>query len=419
LNDLDSSEDDKDRSRSKRRRLSYDEAVNTETSGKVDELKSNSETILLEKGSLKEIVILESSPPTKRLSPTRKPLFGSLRRAKATTIRTKYNPTTLETTSDTSDKQSPTSQLTQTQLDLGTKSVFTHCSVCGMNWVKTSPEDVSMHKRFHLDSERGIQLPKPNRAFSKKIWESAKLNAAGKRDYVSVITRDGVSWEQKIANKLLKNVNAELGAADMDMIATWSDKSTTQCVFPSCDWAGDEATHRTHVLRSHKDDMEKLKPKSTSTDGLSCPAHNCVFNDEGCKPLFTPEELTDHLKFHTTPKSGAKIFIYVCDQSVVAVLLAVPISYAFPVTSLSPLQLMDTPRRAILGIERVWTARRYRRQGIGQVLLRVVQKNWEHGFVIEKAHIAWSCTTEAGGKLADAWWADQGKENRWSMYKEG
>lgn len=70
---------------------------------------------------------------------------------------------------------------------------------------------------------------------------------------------------------------------------------------------------------------------------------------------------------------------------------------------------------ASLGISRIWTSKRHRREGIARRLLDTAIENFEFAVTVPKDRVAFSQPTNSGARLARAWF---GKEDGWLVYAE-
>lgn len=67
----------------------------------------------------------------------------------------------------------------------------------------------------------------------------------------------------------------------------------------------------------------------------------------------------------------------------------------------------DNQPPPIMGVSRIFTARNYRRKGIGSALLTVACSDFIYGLDIEKCQVAWSQPSSSGAKLALYWYSFQ------------
>lgn len=117
------------------------------------------------------------------------------------------------------------------------------------------------------------------------------------------------------------------------------------------------------------------------------------------------------------PAGGGAAYLYICPKKrkAIAVLVVERISRGRPMLASTSELLKDAPPKniaekvkqdrfpVVMGIARIFTAKNYRRMGIGSVLLDIARTDFIYGIKIEKSQVAWSQPSASGAKLAIAW----------------
>ncbi len=276
-------------------------------------------------------------------------------------------------------------RLTQMQIDLGGE-IGTACKTCGMEYIPWNAQDAALHKEFHAASVGGVDLSKAflKRYAASTVWESCK--DAGHREgsaegYVMVVGRRSSKAEKNKAKRVLKVVNMELSAVDIEDGRLWSRI----------------------VLSNNGTSVEKCSDNTApASDGMKKPR---------CDRF--------------------KVYLFVSGEKCVGVCLAERISESYEVkaqnsdndsqegdlakSKSSSISIDSVSRPAMVGISRIWTSVSHRRKGVAAALLNAVRSNFIYGVQIPKDMMAFSQPTESGGLLAQKWF--EGAQ-QWHVYVE-
>lgn len=336
-----------------------------------------------------------SSPPPRLPSPlirTRKPAFSFLKRKRAhgtastePCSRASMGPLG-EITNSVPGRERPAkkARLTQMQIDLGGE-IRTACKICGMEYIPSNAQDAALHKEFHVANVGGVDVGKGfvKRYGSSIVWDSSKdatMQEDHAQGFVVVVSRRSTRAEKNKARRVLKVVNMELSAVDIEDERLWS-----QMVVP-----------------------EKAE------DGL-----------DGVVSASAGDEMT------RSCGDRFKVFLFVSGEKCIGLCLAERISKAYEVESQkddaetsksnygisksSSVSVSPDEKPAILGISRIWTSASYRRKGVAAALLDAARRNFVYGVQIPKDMVAFSQPTESGGLLAQKWFEDT---QSWRVYVE-
>lgn len=246
-----------------------------------------------------------------------------------------------------------------------------------MEYIPSNTEDATLHRKFHAMNVGGVD-------FTKAFVERLKGNhvwSGGDGSFIAVICRKDALALRNKAVEVLKVVNTELAAVVVSEESLWSQ---IQTVFEP-----ENAT-------AHADGKDKPPAKSKRASS-SC--------------------------------DRFKVYLYIRSNKCVGACLAERISEAFAVEDQdeaaqttdqipsggesSSISIGTFAEPAMLGISRIWTSNLHRKQGIATRLLDVARSDFLYGMTIEKDAIAFSQTTESGGRLARKWF---GKKAGWHVY---
>jgi N-acetyltransferase len=230
-------------------------------------------------------------------------------------------------------------RLTQMQIDLGGDMRKT-CKVCGMEYIPSNVDDVTLHKKFHTMNVGGVSLGKSSIGAKRRvIWDSTTAEDSEERATVVVIDRKSSVADKNRAKKVLEVVRRELSAVEIRDEDLWGQVPN-----------GDEKGDRFKVF-------------------LYIKGGKCV-------GLCLAERITRAKRIVARVSGSSKSSsVSVSDES-------------FP---------------AVLGISRIWTSQSCRRQGIARRLLECAASNFIYGMNVPKTLMAFSQPTESGGQLADRW----------------
>ncbi len=258
------------------------------------------------------------------------------------------------------------------KIDLGGEIRKT-CAVCGMNYIPSNSEDAALHKRFHGSNVGGVDLPK---AFLSYVGTNYVWSGEGGSCIVALNRRDSLA-ARNVARRVLNVVNAELSAVDIE-----DDKLWSQIDVPD----------KQRTDSSADSSAAKRGPIKTST----CDRFKVYLYIHGCKcvGLCLAERISRAAKVVNGTESG----------------ITRPAAGAPTSSSIAVAEDMDP---AVLGISRIWTSRSHRGNGIARSLLDCAADSFLYGLRIEKDLVAFSQTTESGGRLARCWF---GMEYGWRVY---
>jgi len=336
-----------------------------------------------------------SSPPPRLLSPlvaTRKPTFSFLKRKRATA--TEWCPRVAigpleDITNSIPGRERPAKKprLTQMRIDLGGE-IRTACKICGMEYIPSNAQDAALHKEFHVANVGGVDVGKTflKRHVSSIVWDSAKdatVEEGHAPGFVMVISRRSSRAEKNKVRRILKVVNMELSAVDIEEDRLWSQMVVSNTT------ASAEDSSNGSVTASARGEKTR-----------------------SCGDRF-------------------KVYLFVSGEKCIGLCLAERISKAYEVESQndeantsksnpgvsksSSISVGPNAKPAILGISRIWTSVSYRRKGVAAALLDAARRNFIYGVQISKDMIAFSQPTESGGLLAQNWF--EGAQ-RWHVYVE-
>ncbi|KAL9125683.1 MAG: hypothetical protein Q9217_005155 [Psora testacea] len=311
-----------------------------------------------------------SSPPSRLPSPVttaRKPTFSFLKR-KRPTCQNESESLPLSNIAPNACRDPPPraakKAMRQMQIDLGW-DVRKTCRICGMEYIPSVRADAMLHKDFCGSNVAGIEM---SRAFFRdESLRRVKSDRSGGREKEEVIVVDRRS-SQAVRNKVKKvldAVNAELSAADIDDDVLW----------------------------------EPLEPESSEKQA--------------------PGKRKGAYQGHGRGGDRFKAFLYMIGARCVGFCLAEKISNALLVVSpkaqassdggivtpskSSSISVSTTAEVALLGIARIWISKSFRRRGLALDLLECARRNFYYGVEVPKNLVAFSQTTESGGRLAEHW----------------
>lgn len=337
-----------------------------------------------------------SSPPPRLPSPliaARKPTFTFLKRKRATATescpRAAIGPLK-DIINSIPGRERPAKKprLTQMRIDLGGE-IRTTCKICGMEYIPSNAQDAALHKEFHVANLGGVDVGKTflKRYVSSVVWDSVKdatVEVGHAPGFVMVVSRRSSRAERNKVRRILKVVNMELSAVDIEDERLWSQMVLSKTT------------------------------ASAEEDNLN-----------GAGPASARDEKT------TSCGDRFKVYIFVSGEKCIGLCLAERISKAYEVESQnddadtiksnpglsksSSISVGPDAKPAILGISRIWTSVSHRRKGVAAALLDAARRNFIYGVQISKDMIAFSQPTESGGLLAQNWF--EGAQ-RWHVYVE-
>ncbi|KAI9868284.1 MAG: N-acetyltransferase O1 (Establishment of cohesion protein 1) [Trichoglossum hirsutum] len=245
-------------------------------------------------------------------------------------------------------------RLTQMQIDLGGDMQKT-CKTCGMEYISSNVDDVTLHKKFHATNVGGVDLGKTfARGNEKVIWDSATTEDSEERGaagLVVVVDRKSSVADKNRAQKVLEVARRELSAVAIRDEDLWGQVAY-----------GNEKGDRFKVY--------------------------LYVRGEKCVGLCLAERISGAKRIIARTTGGSKS---------------------------SSVSVSNVSFAAVLGISRIWTSQSSRRQGIARRLLECAASSFIYGMSVPKAMMAFSQPTESGGELADRWF--EGIKD-WGVYSE-
>lgn len=256
---------------------------------------------------------------------------------------------------------SKTKRMVQMQLDLASETRKA-CKTCGMEFIPSNAEDAALHRKFHAMNVGGVDFTKSTveRLRKNQVW------SGGDGSFIAVVGRkDAVALRNRTSD-VLKVVNTELAAVPISDEELWS--------------------------QTHAQDAQDMQSQSTAIDRF-------------------------------------KTYMYIRNQKCIGACLAERVCEAYTVlaqdetsaqdrqlpsgTKSSSISISKAATPAILGISRIWTSNRHRKQGIATRLLDCTRSDFLYGMTVAKEKVAFSQPTESGGNLARKWF---GCEDGWHVY---
>jgi N-acetyltransferase len=304
--------------------------------------------------------------------------------------------------------------LTQMQISLG-QEVQKKCKDCGMEYIACSAEDRKLHDKYHMESIQGYDVSERIR---QKTRPGTILVCWSAYNVILAIDAQHESWRRKRAKGALDVVQRELGAVDISNEELWSDIQV-------------------------------------DASGARAGRYVCYMRIQGtkCVGFLLAERITEARKVAKQPVKAPVMQQATPGERPVSALVALKarrsLSAAEPQDEgpPGPITLSKQPSPAGLGISRIWTAPRSRKQKIASELLdtalahhaerlmKLAGYNDVLAFEQEpgikhfdptwharpspdmkarlKELVAFSQPTEAGARLARKWF---GKRDGWLVY---
>ncbi|KAF8472018.1 hypothetical protein BDZ91DRAFT_780808 [Kalaharituber pfeilii] len=264
------------------------------------------------------------------------------------------------------DSLNANTKLMQLHLDLGPPLRQT-CKECLMSYIPCSPEDSSLHRRFHAKRVGGIDFRVG--PTSRVVW-SCVVKDSKTKEVVVTVDRGSEAGERRKVKEVMEVVDGELGCGEIGEGELWS--GVGDGVGGGAGGAGGRFKVYLYVIGRKCVGLcltERIKRAYTVTF--------CPF----------PSTSSPSLSSTTSPPNG-------------------PHNIKDPnPNSRTTLTLSPTPHPAILGISHIWTCSVYRRRGIAMRLIEVARENFIYGMAVERERVAFSQTTEMGSELAEGWWS--------------
>lgn len=263
-----------------------------------------------------------------------------------------------------------------------------------MDYVSANPEDSLLHKKYHDSlvsaTVDGVDL---GRAFA-QVNHVVRWGPEARRfreACVVVVDRKSAASSRSQARKALDVVNKQLSAPTIEDEVLWSLSS-------------------------------RRLATATDSEKKDAPAGD------------------DETQGGETSTERYKVFLHMKDSRCVGLCLAERIWEANPVIGSLPsskgrdnnatsssVTVAETPRPAIVGISRIWTATAMRQKGVAMDLLDNVRTRFIYGTDIPKDRIAFSQPTESGCRLMRTFYGfnvgeketeSDTKPLKWLVYRE-
>lgn len=263
-----------------------------------------------------------------------------------------------------------------------------------MSYDPSTPEDSSLHKRFHARSVGGVDypMPPPPQASSppRILWSGfgniTKAWHGKEREIVVVVDRRSTKSDRRKIGEIMEVVEGDLGCQKIKEDELWGAVAVVSgcggaTAGGSCGGAGsggDSSTVRGGMLGTSEIQAGRYKVYlyllGRKCIGL-CLAERIA---KAYRVIFTPSAHSPTSNNNTTTHNH------------------------------NTLTLAKDPQPALLGISRIWTCTTYRRRGVATRLLECARENFIYGTCVEKKLVAFSQPTVMGQALAGAWWSVTG-----------
>jgi ESCO1/2 acetyl-transferase/zinc-finger of acetyl-transferase ESCO len=257
--------------------------------------------------------------------------------------------------------------LVQTQINLGGQTNVT-CQICHFSFNPTLTKDRELHDEYHQNFDKGLSTNglKPFTSLNVKKLLSHINPDGGENFIVLVHRRSNQCWKTLAITVLAENVDRDLGSQPICESELWS------------------------AIR-----LPAPQSSSVTTQGSSNPI----------------EQSDDRFKVYMYVKHFGRGK----PSRVIAVLLAERITHGFesyikrsgigspsnPTCFEDMFGLLKSQRHeAVLGVNKIWVNKRYRRRGLATTLFETARADFIFGHSISRLEVAWTCPTEEGAKFA-------------------
>lgn len=287
--------------------------------------------------------------------------------------------------------------LTQMQISLG-QEVQKRCKTCGMEYILSSAEDRKLHDKYHRQNTEGYDVGKD---FVRHARNGTVLEGGKKGDVICTVDYHDNSGRKTKVQAVLDIVQRELGAVEIDEDDIWDAKNHRAM------------RHRSYLyLRGTKCIGFLLLESISVARNVVAPDLAATSTSEEDRPKTRSNNATSALKRR---------------REAVAEDLERAAS--------SPIESSKESVEATMGVSRIWTSSRHRRQNVATKLLDAAvkhhmqtaqqdvdfsqhdndlhQQKMSQDTAIEKEKVAFSQPTESGARLARRWF---GKAYGWKVY---
>jgi N-acetyltransferase len=173
--------------------------------------------------------------------------------------------------------------------------------------------------------------------------------------------------------------------------------------FEGYDWPGNYG-RRVFDVSSSNDYIVKVDSTSKPTEKRLVEELMTFVNTE----LSAPEENDSWKNEH---EKGAA-FVYIRDKRAIGVVVVERVNIGSWMIVHSGELLSNDQQKLVMGISRIYTARKYRRQKIATTLLEVARTQFVYGLIVDKSLVGWSQPSTTGGKVASKWAGRVIEENK-------
>jgi hypothetical protein len=251
--------------------------------------------------------------------------------------------------------------LIQAQLDLGPQTVWT-CGICGLTCNRTIAVDVKAHDEYHeayTDGEPVVGLMTTPR------YQLASIETGiGQGDYIVMVDRSSTEGWKRLAQTVLdKRVDKELGSIPITADVLWSSIEDPAAKGPIANQVERFKVYmyvRRRVPRLGR--VVSILLAERVKTGYETNRTQLESDEFGSWPATVPQT-----------------------QTIVS----------------------NRAHEAVLGINKFWTLKGCRRQGLGKLLVDHARQNFVRSYIIPRVHIAWTHTTHDGANFAKAYMEDQ------------
>ncbi|KAF3197371.1 N-acetyltransferase O1 (Establishment of cohesion protein 1) [Orbilia oligospora] len=304
----------------------------------------------------------------------------------------------------------PKQKLVQMQIDLdGIGAPKISCKECGMQYVPSADEDAKLHKRYHAQVVEGLEFGNTR---GKVVWEGRMENRDTKKRRDSSSGKKDVGKVGSTATGTTTGEKENLIPITRFFASGRGDKTANgKKVVPLVERGPVPSTTSAtcHVV--------EISRRSTPTEKKKAMEFLRFANRE-----LSAQEVADGVLWGSSaPGDGEiekgeqyKIYLYLEGTKCVGLCLAEKIKEAQWATtkeggaSIScSLDISETKRPALLGISRIWTCPKHRRNGVASRLVSSAVESFVYGMKVEARMVAFSQPTDSGAWFALGWVAGQ------------